>query len=75
MNGLPTKNKKLDFRRSLGVAVSVATITPQELLTDQMQTRYYLMNLVGAARAFLNLPPLPPFELPAKSAEEVPFEG
>jgi 1-acyl-sn-glycerol-3-phosphate acyltransferase len=69
-NGLPTKNKKLDFRRPLGVGVSTATTVPAELLKDHMRTRYHLMNLVGSARAHLGLPLLPPFELPAKDSEE-----
>jgi 1-acyl-sn-glycerol-3-phosphate acyltransferase len=70
LNGQPTKNKKLDFRRSLGVGVSAATIVPLKLLTDHMQTRFFLMNLVVAARAHLGLPPLPKFELSAKDSQE-----
>lgn len=67
-NGAPTKNKKLDFRRKVLVAVLPATLAPPEVLADHMQTRYYLMNLVGAARSELGLTPLPTFELPLKSA-------
>lgn len=70
LNGPPTKNKKLDFRRPLGVAVSPVTTIPKELLSEHMPTRYYLMNLVGAARGDLGLPPLPTFELSAKDVEE-----
>jgi len=70
LNGQPTKNKKLDFRRLLGVGVSAATNVPMKLLTDHMETRYYLMNLVVAARAHLGLPPLPTFELSAKDSQE-----
>jgi 1-acyl-sn-glycerol-3-phosphate acyltransferase len=78
LNGKPTKNKKLDFRRSLGVAVSAATVVPRELLSHHMQTRYYLMNLVGAARAHLGLAPLPTFVLPTKEEDrpdETPDEA
>jgi 1-acyl-sn-glycerol-3-phosphate acyltransferase len=73
LNGLPTKNKKLDFRRPLGVGVSPATTVPAEMLTDHMRTRFHLMNLVGAARTHLGLSPLPVFELSVKDAtpEEV----
>jgi len=73
LHGLPTKNKKIDFRRPLGVAVSSATTIPQEFLIDHMQTRFHLMNLVGAARTHLDLSPLSTFELSVKDAtpEEV----
>jgi 1-acyl-sn-glycerol-3-phosphate acyltransferase len=67
-NGLPTKNKKLDFRRPLGVGVSPAITIPRERLTDHMQTRFYLMNLVGAARKHLGLITLPTFELSLRDA-------
>ena len=67
-NGPPTKNKKLDFRRNVKVAVLPAAVARPEVLADHMQTRYYLMNLVGVARLELGLPPLPKFELPLKSA-------
>ncbi|HEV3384979.1 MAG TPA: lysophospholipid acyltransferase family protein, partial [Gemmata sp.] len=43
LNGLPTKNKKVDIRRPLGIGVSPAATVPQEILTDHMQTRFYLM--------------------------------
>jgi 1-acyl-sn-glycerol-3-phosphate acyltransferase len=66
-NGAPTKNKKLDFRRRVVLGVLPATIIPAEVLTDHMQTRYNLMNLVSAARLELGLAPLPTFELPLKS--------
>jgi 1-acyl-sn-glycerol-3-phosphate acyltransferase len=66
-NGPPTKNKKLDFRHLLGVSVSASVVAPPEILSDHLRTRYYLMNLVGAARASLDLPPLPTFDLPAKA--------
>lgn len=68
-NGKPTRNKKVDFRRSVGVAVSPATNLAPELLKDHLQSRYYLMNLVGAARAALGVPALPRFELPSKEDE------
>ena len=68
-NGPPTKNKKLDVRRPIAIGVSAAATVPAEVLAAQMPTRIHLMNLVAGARAHLGLPPLPPFELPAKVEE------
>jgi 1-acyl-sn-glycerol-3-phosphate acyltransferase len=68
-NGPPTKNKKKDFRRPIGIAVSAGVTVPPEVLADHLRTRIYLMNLVATARTHLGLPPLPPFELPAKESE------
>jgi 1-acyl-sn-glycerol-3-phosphate acyltransferase len=65
-NGPPTKNKKKDLRRPIGIGVSAPVTIPAEVLADHLPTRIYLMNLVLAARAHLGLPALPPFELPAK---------
>ena len=62
-NGPPTKNKKKDVRRPIGVGISSPITVPPELLADHLSTRIYLMNLVLAARSHLGLPPLPPFEL------------
>jgi 1-acyl-sn-glycerol-3-phosphate acyltransferase len=69
-NGPPTKNKKKDLRRPIGVAVSAAANVPHEILIDHLPTRIHLMNLVLAARAELDLPSVPPFELPAKEDAE-----
>ena len=77
-NGRPTKNKKRDFRRPIAIAVSEPITVPAEVRADHMRTRLHLMNLVAAARAHLGLPPLPPFELPAKGeekADEPPENG
>ena len=70
-NGGPTKNKKMDVRRPLGVGISSVVTVPPKLLRDHLETRYYLMNLVGAARSHLGLPAIPPFELPAKDDEKL----
>lgn len=69
-NGLPTKNKKKDFWRRIGVAVSAAVTVPPAELSAHMRTRVYLMNLVGDARKHLGLEPLPRFEIPAKAEAE-----
>lgn len=73
-NGPPTKIKKLDFRRPLGVGVSPAISVTPELLIDHMQTRFYLMNLVSAARTHLAIPPLPIFEVSVRERDETPEE-
>jgi 1-acyl-sn-glycerol-3-phosphate acyltransferase len=69
-NGPPTKNKKLDFRRPLTIAVSDAITVPAAVLADHMPTRLHLMNLVAAARAHIGLTPLPPFEMPTKGDDK-----
>jgi 1-acyl-sn-glycerol-3-phosphate acyltransferase len=74
-NGPPTKNKKRDFRRPLGVGVSAAVTVPPELLEDHLRTRIHLMNLVSEARRHLGLEPLPPFALPQKGEAEEDGEG
>lgn len=63
-NGPPTTNKPRDFRRPVRVGVSVPVVVPKELLADHIQTRFYLMNQVLAARAHIGLPEVPAVELP-----------
>ncbi len=62
MNGPPTQNKPMDFRRKIDVGVSAAEPVPADVLADQMATRLHLMNRVAAMRAALGLVPLPTFE-------------
>jgi 1-acyl-sn-glycerol-3-phosphate acyltransferase len=69
-NGPPTKHKKMDLRRPIGVAVSGATTVSPDVLADHLQTRIHLMNLVLAARVHLDLPSLEPIELPAREEPE-----
>jgi 1-acyl-sn-glycerol-3-phosphate acyltransferase len=69
-NGPPTKNKKRDFRRPIGIAVSLPVTISADVLADHLRTRIHLMNLVLSARAHLGLPPVPPFELTAKEDPE-----
>ena len=68
-NGRPTKNKKKDLRRPIGVGMSAAIAIPPEELDEHLRARIYLMNLVSEARKHLGLEPLPRFELPAKANE------
>jgi hypothetical protein len=69
-NGPPTKNKKPDFRRPIGVGLSEPVAVKPEVLANHLQTRLALMNMVLAARGHLGLPPLPGVELPAKYDED-----
>jgi len=69
-NGPPTKNKKMDFRRKIDVALSEPETVPEEVLAEQLPTRIYLMNRVLAARELLGLPPLPKVELPTRAEDE-----
>lgn len=69
-NGKPTKNKKPDFRRPIGVGVSAPVVVDAATLANHLQTRVYLMNRVAEARQLLGLPELPPFELPAQEGKE-----
>ena len=73
-NGLPTKNKKMDFRRRIRVGLSEPEAIPAELLGDHLRTRVYLMNRVRAVRGTLGLPELPVVELPARSDVEETVE-
>jgi len=68
-NGKPTKNKRPDFRRPIGVAVPDPIRLDAATLSDHLTTRIFLMNRVLESRKLLGLPELPPFELP-KEAED-----
>jgi 1-acyl-sn-glycerol-3-phosphate acyltransferase len=69
-NGLPTKNKRMDFWRTIRVGVSAPEVLKPELLADQKATRRYLMQACLQARAFLGLPPLPPPSFVTNGADE-----
>jgi 1-acyl-sn-glycerol-3-phosphate acyltransferase len=68
--GPPTKNKKLDLRRPIGVGISEGTVLPADHLDDHLRTRFHLMNLVIAARAHLGLPALPAYVPPTREEEK-----
>jgi 1-acyl-sn-glycerol-3-phosphate acyltransferase len=63
-NGRPSKNKKLDRRRPIGVAVPEAAIIDAAVLENHIATRIMLMNKVIEARKHLGLPELPRFDVP-----------
>ncbi|HUR52804.1 MAG TPA: lysophospholipid acyltransferase family protein [Gemmataceae bacterium] len=68
-NGPPTKNKKRDRRRPIGIGVSAAVTVPADVLAHHLRTRVYLMNQVLAARTHLGLPPLSAVELPTREED------
>jgi 1-acyl-sn-glycerol-3-phosphate acyltransferase len=68
-NGKPTKNKRPDVRRPISVGVAAAVTVPEDVLQEHLRTRVHLMNLSSAAREFLGLATLPPFEVPSKNEE------
>lgn len=64
-NGPPARNKKIDFRRPVGVGVSAPVTVGPDALANHLRTRLYLMNEVLAARKHVGLPDVPLVELPA----------
>lgn len=69
-NGRPMKHKRLDFQRLLQIGVSEAVTISSDVLDEHLKTRLHLMNRVIAARSWLKLPALPPFELHAREEGE-----
>src|SRR5262249_54007348 len=57
-NGLPTKNKRLDRRRRIEVALEAPRLIDPALLEDQKALRRYLMEACLQARTHLRLPAL-----------------
>jgi 1-acyl-sn-glycerol-3-phosphate acyltransferase len=57
-NGPPTRNKRLDWRRLIRVAVPEPITVPPEVLADSMATRRFLMDACLRSRELLGLPPL-----------------
>lgn len=54
-NGPPTKNKKLDFRRPIDIAVNEPVQVPSEIVNDKAATRKFLMEQCLNARTILGL--------------------
>lgn len=69
-NGKPTRNKRPDVRRPIGVAVTGPILVDEATLAEHLRTRIELMNRVLAARTELGLVELPAFELPSFTAED-----
>jgi 1-acyl-sn-glycerol-3-phosphate acyltransferase len=55
--GLPTKNKRMDFWRSVDIGVSHPIILDPEVLADAMRTRQFLMQACLDARRWLGREP------------------
>jgi 1-acyl-sn-glycerol-3-phosphate acyltransferase len=68
--GTPTKNKRPDVLRRIGVAVPEPVLAPPDELKAHIRTRLGMMNRVQAARALLGLPELPRHEVPARGEEK-----
>ena len=69
-NGPPTKNKRMDFRRKIRIALSMPEVVPPAVLADHLSTRIHLMNRVRAMRVTLGLPELPAVELPVRAGDD-----
>ena len=69
-NGPPTKNKRMDFRRKIRIALSMPEVVPPAVLADPLSTRIHLMNRVRAMRVTLGLPELPAVELPVRAGDD-----
>ena len=67
--GPPTKGKRFDRRRRVTVAMSAPVRVPNDVLTDHMTARVWLMNRVLEARQHLGLPAVPAVEGPASKEE------
>jgi 1-acyl-sn-glycerol-3-phosphate acyltransferase len=57
-NGFPTRNKHLDFRRPIDVAIRAPEVLSADLLADHRATRNYLMRTCAEARRILGLEPV-----------------
>jgi 1-acyl-sn-glycerol-3-phosphate acyltransferase len=57
-HGPPTKNKRMDFRRRIDVAVAPPQVMDAALLANQRATRLYLMQACLETRRYLGLEPL-----------------
>ncbi|MFO0969814.1 MAG: lysophospholipid acyltransferase family protein [Gemmataceae bacterium] len=58
-DGLPTKNKRMDFWRSIRVALAAPRHIDPALLEDQRAARRHLMELVAKTRTLLGLEAAP----------------
>jgi 1-acyl-sn-glycerol-3-phosphate acyltransferase len=55
LNGPPTRNKPLDWRRQIDIAFDIPTRVPPEVLADGRSTRVHLRRLCLACRRHLGL--------------------
>jgi 1-acyl-sn-glycerol-3-phosphate acyltransferase len=74
--GPPFTNKRLDFRRSIDIALAEPEVLPAEVLADHRATRRYLMRACLECRRHLGLDvPEPGEPLPGDEADEGPLPG
>ncbi len=69
-NGSPTRNKRIDLARPLGIAVGEAHKLDTEVLSDQRKTRQYLMEQCAQMRKYLGLAPATLQHAEVDTAEE-----
>ncbi len=69
-NGLPTKNKKFDIARRIGIAVGEPHVLAVEILADQRTTRQYLMEECGQMRKYLGLEAIEVRQTEVEAGEE-----
>jgi 1-acyl-sn-glycerol-3-phosphate acyltransferase len=56
-NGLPTKNKRMDFWRPINIGFGPLQTLPSEVLADNRSSRSFLMQACLNSRQYLGLPP------------------
>ena len=57
-NGPPLRNKHIDIRRPINIAINNPVVIESSILADQHETRRYLMEQCLEARAYLDLEPI-----------------
>ena len=68
--GPPTKNKRFDIARPLGIAVGEPHPLDAEVLADHRKTRQYLMEQCGQMREHLGLEPIAVQQAEGEPSEE-----
>lgn len=68
--GPPTKNKRMDFRYPIRVAMRRMRVLDAATLAEHMKTRGLLMHDVAEARNILELPPVEITQFPVEGSEE-----
>lgn len=68
--GPPTKNKKIDVRHPIGIAVGEPHVIDADTLSDHRKVRKYLMEQCAAMRAYLGLEPINLQQVEAEVAED-----
>lgn len=69
-DGPPTKNKKLDFRRPVNIAIGDPVVVPPEVLDKHLATRQFLAAEMVKVRPFLGLAVFDPNAIGEAAAEE-----